>query len=254
MSEQRVLVTAGASGIGLAVVQAFVDAGAHVHIADIDHDAVQAATNNSPSVTGTVADVSDPAGIEQIFTDVQEHLGGLDVLVNNAGVSGPTAPVEQYDPQAWNTVVAINLTATFLITQRTIPLLKDSPRGSIIVMSSLAGRFGYPDRVGYSTTKWGLVGFAKTLAMELGPFGITANTIHPGAVAGPRIEHVLAGRAESAGDSVDDERERALANQSVKTFVDPADIGALAVFLAGEHGRSISGQMLPIDGDSKAAQ
>ncbi|MDL5156154.1 SDR family oxidoreductase [Actinomycetospora termitidis] len=252
MDGQRVLVTAGASGIGWAVVQAFVAAGARVHIADVDADAVASAV--SDSVTGTVCDVSDPVGVERLFADLSESLGGLDVLVNNAGIAGPTAPVEDYPREGWDAVVAINLTATFAITQRAIPLLKASPRASIIVMSSVAGRFGYPRRVAYSTTKWGLVGFAKTLALELGEFGITANAIHPGAVAGPRIERVLAGRAEAAGTDVETERAKAVANQSIPALTDPADIGALAVFLASEHGRSISGQSLPVDGDSKAAQ
>ena len=192
--------------------------------------------------------------VERLFADVERDLGGLDVLVNNAGIAGPTASVEDYDAEAWNRVLAVNLTATFVITQRAIPLLKRSDRGSIIIMSSVAGRFGYPNRVAYSTTKWGLVGFAKTLALELGPHGITANTIHPGAVAGPRIERVLAGRAQAAGTDVETERAKALDNQSVRELTDPADIGALAVFLAGPHGRSISGQVLPIDGDSRAAQ
>ena len=254
MSPQRVLVTAGAGGIGLAIARAFVAAGARVHIADIDQDAVATAVASSPSISGTVGDLGDPDTIERLFADVADNLGGLDVLVNNAGLAGPTASIEDYDPRAWDAVVAVNLTATFRITQRAIPLLKESGRASVIVMSSIAGRFGYPNRVAYSTTKWGLVGFTKTLAIELGEFGITANSIHPGAVAGPRIDQVLAGRAELSGETVDTERRKALANQSVRRFVDPADIGALAVFLAGPHGRSISGQALPIDGDSKAAQ
>lgn len=254
MTPQRVLVTAGAGGIGLAIARAFVADRARVHIADIDREAVAAAVASSPSITGTVGDLGDPATVDALFADVARTLGGLDVLVNNAGLSGPTAPVEEYDPGAWDAVVAVNLTATFRVTQRAIPLLKASDRASVIVMSSIAGRFGYPNRVAYSTTKWGLVGFTKTLALELGEFGITANSIHPGAVAGPRIDQVLAGRAQVSGDTVAAERRKALANQSVQTFVDPADIGALAVFLAGPNGRSISGQMLPIDGDSKAAQ
>ncbi|OZM79455.1 SDR family oxidoreductase [Pseudonocardia sp. MH-G8] len=254
MGRQRVLVTAGAGGIGWAIARAFVADGALVHIADVDGEAVADATRGTDAVTATVCDVTDPAGVDRLFADLQEALGGLDVLINNVGVAGPTAPVEHYDPRAWDEVVAVNLTATFAITQKAIPLLRKSPRGSIIVMSSLAGRVGYANRVGYSTTKWGLVGFAKTLALELGGDGITVNTIQPGAVAGPRMEQVLAGRAAVSGDSIDVEREKALANQSVKAFVDPADIAALAVFLAGEHGRCISGQTLPVDGDSKAAQ
>ncbi|MEJ2871456.1 SDR family oxidoreductase [Actinomycetospora sp. OC33-EN08] len=254
MAEQRVLVTAGAAGIGLAIAEAFVAAGARVHVVDVDAHALDQLTGRSSAVTGTAGDVTEPAVVEQLFADVERELGGLDVLVNNAGVAGPTAPVADYDRTAWDQVLAVNLTATFAITQRAIPLLERSDRASIIVMSSVAGRYGYPNRVAYSTTKWGLVGFAKTLALELGPLGITANTIHPGAVAGARIERVLAGRAEASGTDVETERAKALGNQSIAEFTDPADVGALAVFLAGPHGRFISGQVLPIDGDSKAAQ
>jgi NAD(P)-dependent dehydrogenase (short-subunit alcohol dehydrogenase family) len=251
---QRVLVTAGAGGIGLAVVEAFSAAGAHVHVADIDAEAVRAVTSRGERITGSVCDVSDPAAVEQLFEDVSAQLGGLDVLVNNAGIAGPTAPVRDYALKAFDAVVGVNLRGTFLVTQHAIPLLEGSDAATIITMSSLAGRFGYPDRVGYATTKWGLVGFAKTLALELGPLGITSNTIHPGAVAGPRLTSVFEGRASVSGRTVEEEVDGALANQSVKRFTDPTDIAALALFLAGPHARTISGQAFPIDGDSKAAR
>jgi NAD(P)-dependent dehydrogenase (short-subunit alcohol dehydrogenase family) len=151
-------------------------------------------------------------------------------------------------------MVAVNLGGTFNVTQRAIPLLKESPAASIITMSSVAGRYGYPNRVAYSTTKWGLVGFAKTLAMELGPPGITSNTNHPGAVNGPRLLSVFEGRSAVSGRTTEQEMNIALENQSVKTFIDPEDIAQLALFLAGPHARMISGQIFPIDGDSKAAQ
>lgn len=188
MSEQRVLVTAGACGIGLAVAHAFVENGARVHIADLDVAAVAAATENTRAITGTVCDVSDPAG-----------------------VSGPTAPVEEYDPHAWKTIIAINLTATFTVTQKAVPP-------------------------------------APTVAWHHGQHDPSRRG------RGSRIERVLAGRADLSGNSVDEERTEALGIQSIKSFVDPADIGAPAVFLTGEHGRSISGQILPSDGDSKATQ
>jgi len=250
---QRVLVTAGAGGIGLAIAEAFAADGARVHIADINADAVRQLTSSNPAITGSVGDVGKPADLDALFNDVQARLGGLDVLVNNAGIAGATAPVAEYPIDTWNAVVAVNLTGTFMVTQRAIPLLKQSSAGAIVVMSSLAGRFGYPNRVAYSTTKWGLVGFTKTLAMELGPFGITANSIHPGAVEGPRIQAVFQGRAQLSGRTVQEEVDAAMANQSVKRFIAPADIAALAVFLAGPHARTISGQMFPIDGDSKSS-
>jgi NAD(P)-dependent dehydrogenase (short-subunit alcohol dehydrogenase family) len=250
---QRVLVTGGAAGIGLAIARAFTSAGARVHVADADGPAVASLIDEADGMSGSTCDISDSAAVAAMFDDLRRSLGGLDVLVNNAGVSGPTAPAHEYDPGEWARVVAVNLTGTFEVTRRAIPMLMESPAGSIIVMSSLAGRFGYPNRVAYSTTKWGLVGFTKTLALELGPHGITANSIHPGGVEGERVRQVLRDRAQVSGRSADEETERALDNQSIRRFADAADIAALAVFLAGPHGRSISGQVLPIDGDSKTA-
>ncbi|HEX4010673.1 MAG TPA: SDR family oxidoreductase [Solirubrobacteraceae bacterium] len=253
MSSQRVLVTGGAGGIGSALVRAFVAAGARVHIADTDAEGVAAVAAGGDAITGSVCDISDPASVDALFADVEGALGGLDVLINNAGAFGSTAPAHELDPDDWGHVLEVNLTGTFIVTRRAIPLLQAAGGGAIIVMSSLAGRFGYPNRIAYSTSKWGLVGFTKTLALELGEFGITANTIHPGAVAGDRVETVLRNRAQHSGRSVAEERALAFANQSIQQFTEPDDIAALAVFLAGPHGRSISGQILPIDGDSKTA-
>jgi NAD(P)-dependent dehydrogenase (short-subunit alcohol dehydrogenase family) len=250
---KKVLITAGAGGIGFATATAFATEGHRVHIADINAEAVAAAVASHENITGSVTDVSRPEAVDALFQDVQKELGGLDVLVNMAGIGGPTAPTEELPLKDWNGVVNINLTGTFLVTQHAIPLLKESQAGTIVTMSSLAGRFGYPNRIAYSTTKWALVGFAKTLALELGEYGITSNTIHPGAVAGPRMDTVLAGRAEANGTTIEEETANALANQSVKQFIDAADIAALILFLAGPHGRTITGQQLPIDGDSKAA-
>ncbi len=186
--------------------------------------------------------------------DAVDTLGGIDILVNNAGISGPTAPVEEIDPDAWDAVLAVNLTGTFNVTGLMIPHLKKSESGVILVMSSLAGRFGYPNRSPYSTTKWGLVGFTKTLSMELGEYGIRVNAILPGVVEGPRIQRVFEGRAQASGKSIEEVKAEALANQSIKRFVDPDDIAALVMFLASDNARSISGQAIAIDNDSKGAQ
>lgn len=251
---QRVLITAGAAGIGWAIARAFLDQGDKVHVFDIDRDAVDKAVSEHENVTGSVGDVSNPDDVATALAEATRHLGGLDVLVSNAGISGPTAPVEEYDPAAWAAVINVNLNGNFEVVRQAVPLLKENGHGTILVMSSLAGRFGYPNRIAYSTTKWGLVGFAKTLSLELGPHEITVNSIHPGAVEGPRLDSVFQGRADVSGRTADEEKTLAMENQAVKKFVDPADIGALAVFLAGPHGRSISGQQFNIDGDSKAAQ
>jgi len=250
---QRVLITAGAGGIGRAIAVAFAAAGARVHACDIDAAALNDLRAQAPGITTSVCDIADRGAVGRMVKEATDAMGGLDVLVNNAGIAGPAASVADMDPDAWEAVLRVNLTGTFTVTQAAIPHLKQSAAGSIVVMSSLAGRFGYPNRSPYSTTKWGLIGFTKTLSRELGEFGIRVNAILPGAVEGPRLQQVFEGRASTSGRSVAQEEASALANQSIKRFVDPADIAALAVFLASGAARSISGQMIPIDGDSQSA-
>ena len=208
---------------------------------------------NFPVLRLPVCDMSSRADIERVVPEAIQALGGLDVLVNNAGISGPTAPVEAFDPDAWEQVMQINVNGTFNVTRLAIPYLKQSPAGSIIVMSSVAGRFGYPNRSAYSTSKWALIGFTKTLSLELGAFGIRVNAILPGAVAGERIEKVLAARAQVSGRTVEEERKGALSIQALQRFVEPRDIAALALFIASDAGKSISGQTLPIDNDMRMA-
>jgi NAD(P)-dependent dehydrogenase (short-subunit alcohol dehydrogenase family) len=250
---QKVLITAAASGIGLEVARAFSAAGAKVFITDINAQALEAAKQEIPGVMTRVCDNSKRADIEAMVPAAVEALGGLDVFVNNAGISGPSASVEEMEPDKWEAVVAVNLTGTFNATRLAIPHLKKSAAGSIIIMSSLAGRFGYPNRSPYCVTKWGLIGFAKTLAIELGGHNIRANAIAPGATSGQRMENVLAGRAKAEGKSVEDVRTSMPGIQSLKRFVDPKEIAALCVFLASDAGKSISGQVIPIDNDALKA-
>jgi NAD(P)-dependent dehydrogenase (short-subunit alcohol dehydrogenase family) len=252
-SGQRVLVTAGAGGIGRAIAMAFAAAGARVHACDIDAAALSDLAARGLGITTSVCDIADRSAVQRMVVEAADALGGMDVLVNNAGIAGPVASVEDMDPAAWDSVLRVNLTGTFMVTQAAIPHLKQSTAGSILVMSSLAGRFGYPNRSPYSTTKWGLIGFTKTLSRELGEFGIRVNAILPGAVDGPRLHQVFQGRASITGRTVMQEEAAALANQSIQRFVDPTEIAELAVFLASDAARSISGQMIPVDGDSQSA-
>jgi NAD(P)-dependent dehydrogenase (short-subunit alcohol dehydrogenase family) len=250
---QRILVTAGASGIGEEIARAFATIGAKVCVCDIDAKALDTAARGIPGLKTVVCDVSKRDEVERMVAASVEALGGLDVLVNNAGISGPTQPVEEFDPDKWEGVLRVNLSGTFNVTRLAIPHLKKSSAGSITIMSSLGGRYGYPNRAAYCVTKWGLIGFAKTLAIELGPFNIRANAIAPGAVAGARIHRVIQGRADAAHKSFEEAEKEAMAVQSLKRFVDPKDIAALAVFLASDAGKSVSGQVLPIDNDSHLA-
>ena len=253
MAKRRVLVTAGASGIGLEIVRAFSANDAVVFVCDINPEALKALEGEIPGVKTGLCDVSKREDVERMMTECVRVLGGLDVIVNNAGIAGPTAPVEEVDPDEWDQVMAVDLTGTFYVTQLAIPHLKKSSAGVILNMSSVAGRFGYANRSPYSTAKWGLIGFTKTLSIELGEYGIRANAILPGVVDGPRIQKVFEGRAKVSGKSVDEVKQEAMSIQSLKRMVDPKDIAALAVFLASDAAKSISGQMLPIDNDMQQA-
>ena len=250
---QRVLITAGASGIGREIARAFAAAGAKIYVCDIDEKALAALAKELPGLTVRAFDMASRAQIERMVPDAVSALGGLDVLVNNAGIAGPTAPVEAQPPDEWDRVIAVNLTAMFDVTRLSIPHLKKSTAGCIVNLSSMAGRFGFANRSPYAASKWAVIGFTKTLSIELGPFGVRANAIAPGAVAGDRIERVFAGRAQIGAKTVDAVRAEAMANQSIKSLIDPRDIAQLAVFLASDSAKSISGQVMPIDNDRQKA-
>lgn len=249
MIKRKVLITAGGAGIGRAIAIAFASQGDDVVVCDIDTKALDGLTREFPGIRALVCDVSNQQQVLEMVRNATTLLSGLDVLVNNAGISGPTLPADQLSTDDWDKVMQINLNGTFSVTSNALPFLKKSGNGVIINMSSVAGRFGYKNRIAYSTSKWGIIGFTKTLAMELGEFGIRVNAILPGAVDGTRLQNVLQGRAQLSGDTVEGEMAKALDNQSLKYPVDPKHIADLTVFLASDSGRAISGQMLPIDCD-----
>src|SRR5665213_482951 len=250
---QRVLITAGAAGIGREFARAFAATGAKVFICDIDTKSLDALAKEIPGLIAKPCDMSKRAEIDHMVPEAVAALGGLDVLINNAGIAGMTLPVEQYPPDDWDKVVAVNLTAMFDVSRLAIPHLKKSKAACIINMASIAGRFGFQNRSPYAATKWGVIGFTKTLAMELGEWGIRANAIAPGAVEGDRIVRVFQGRAQISGKSVEEVKADAFAAQSIKAMIDPKDIAQLAVFLASNAAKSISGQVLPIDNDRQRA-
>ena len=255
MSEaRRVVVTAGGGGIGLIIAKAFVAAGDRVHVCDVNAEAVERVTRDNPAITGTVCDVADRGAVERFVEEAVDELGGIDVLVNNAGIAGPTTSVENLDPDEWDSVLAVNLTGPFNVTRLAIPHLKKSGNGVIIMMSSVGGRFGYANRSTYATTKRALIALAETLALELGDHGVRVNTIAPGAVSGPRMDGVLQARAAATGRDLNDVLTDALGIQAIKRFADPQDIAELALFLAGEHATTITGQTFAIDGGAKAPQ
>lgn len=246
----KVLVTAGASGIGAGIARALSEAGAHVHVCDIDRAALDRLAAQAPGITTSTADASVEKDVDLVFDDVRGTLGGLDVLVNNAGISGPTGPVEDMDPAQWERTVAVNLTGQFLFARRAVPLLRQSSTNpGVIAMGSVAGRLGYPLRTPYAATKWAIVGLVKSLAIELGPQGVRVNAILPGTVAGDRMDAVIAARAAATGVSVEAAREGYLQKISLRRMVTVDDVAAMALFLCSPAARNVTGQAISVDGN-----
>ena len=247
----RVLVTAGAAGIGRVISRTFVEHGAQVHICDVDEKALAGTKKQLPTVTQTLADVSRLADVDRMYEDVKKHLRGLDVLVNNAGIAGPTGKVEDIKPEDWDRTIAIDLNGMFYVTRRFMPMIKEAGGGSIINLSSIAGRFGFPMRTPYSAAKWAVVGFTQSLAAEAGPDKVRVNCIQPGIVEGDRIDRVIEAKAKTLGISQEEVRNRMLAGTSLNTTVTAQDIANMALFLATAPGRHISGQDIAVCGGSR---
>jgi len=242
---QRVLITAGGGGIGRVMAQTFVQAGAKVHICDV----VQAALDETVKglgVTATLCDVSDLRQVDQLFADVKKHLGGLDVLVNNAGIAGPTGKVEQISIEDWRRCIDIDLNGMFYCTRLAVPMLKATGGGSIINLSSTAGRLGFPYRTPYAAAKWGVVGFSKSLSMEVGTDNIRVNAIQPGVVEGERIDRVIEAKAKAVGISFEEQKRISLERVSMRSMVSPQDIANMALFLASDAGRHVTGQAISV--------
>lgn len=245
----RVVITAGASGIGLVTARAFAEEGARVVLCDIDAAAVEGLASTDPTLTAFRCDVADREAVSTFMDDALGALGGIDCLVNNAGIAGPTAAVDEIDPADWDECLTVCLTSQFNLARLAVPHLKASDNASIINLSSAAGRLGFALRTPYAAAKFGVVGFTKSLAVELGPYGIRANAILPGVVEGDRIRRVFEGKARARNVSAADVEAEALSRVSMRTMVTARQLADQMLFLASERGRTISGQAVAIDGD-----
>ena len=246
---KRVILTAGAAGIGRVTLKTFVDAGADVFVCDIDDDALNEVRDNFQNVGVMHADVANTDDVDRLFETALERLGGLDVLLNNAGIAGPTAPVEEVELDDWRQTLDINITGQFLCAKRAVPHIRASGGGSIVNLSSAAGRFGFPLRTPYAASKWAVVGFTKSLAIELGPDKIRVNAICPGAVAGERINRVIKAKAEARGVPFEEMYQHYANTASMQTMVEPQDIANMMLFICSDAGHLVSGQVLGVDGN-----
>ncbi len=248
---KRVVITAAASGIGRVMLDVYRDAGAKLFISDIDPKGLEDLRGSYPDIGVMACDVAVTEQVDAFVDGALAAMGGIDVLVNNAGIAGPALPVEDVEPEEFDRVLAVNIGGQFRMARKVVPGMKAAGAGVIINLSSAAGKFGFPLRTPYSASKWAVVGFSKTLAAELGPFGIRVNSILPGPVDGERIRRVISDKAETRGVSFAQVEEEFLATSSMGVMIDPLDLARLALYLATDAGKAISGQSLSVDGDTR---
>lgn len=248
---QRVVITAAAAGIGRAIAEAFALAGAQVHLCDVNDTALAECRTTSPSLKAAKVDLADPTALRLWMEDAIVEMGGIDVLVNNAGTKGPTAFVEDVTVDEWRACLTVGLESHFVAASCAAAAMKAQGHGCIINVSSTAGLFGYGMRTPYAAAKWGVIGLTKSLAVELGPRGVTCNAICPGSVRGSRMDAVILAEAEHrqvAPTAVSDEY---VSGQSIKRFIEADEIASLCTFLASPAARMISGQAISVDGHTE---
>ncbi len=244
----RVLVTAGGAGIGRAIAKTFLEHGARVQVCDVDDKALASLPKE---IFHVQADVANLADVDKLFEEVKKNLGGLDVLVNNAGIAGPTAKVEDIKPEDWERCIAVDLNGMFYCTRKAMPMIKSAGGGSIVNLSSAAGRLAFPMRTPYSAAKFAVVGFTQSLAAEAGPDKVRVNCIQPGVVEGERIERVIEAKAKGLGVGKEEVRRRLLEGVSMHTTVSAQDVANTALFLATDAGKHISGQAISVCGGTR---
>lgn len=249
LNGRRVLITAGASGIGRVMADRFMAEGARVAVCDVDDAALATCRAQAPALLTVRADVAVSADVARVFADVQRAFGGLDVLVNNAGVSGPTKAIEDVTDEEWNHTLAVNVTGQFYAVRAAVPMFRASGGGAIINMSSVAGRIGMPMRSPYSTSKYAVRGFTDVLTIELGALNVRVNAILPGLVNGPRGRRVMQEQATARGMTLDEYLPFVLHNISMHSMIEMEEIAALAVFLASDQAKHITGQSIGVCGN-----
>lgn len=248
---QRVIVTAAAAGIGRVTAETFERFGARVHVCDVDAEAIERVRAECPGITASLVDLADPAAIDRWLDTALADLGGVDVLVNNAGIKGPTAYVEDVTVEEWRQSLTVSLESHFVCARRVAPLMKAQGSGLIINMASTAGLHGFGLRTPYAAAKWAVVGLTKSLAIELGPHNVRCNCICPGSVQGERMERVVATEAAQRGVSPETVVAEYVNGQSIKRFVEPQEVADLCLFLASPAASMITGQALTIDGHAE---
>lgn len=245
-ASKRVLITAGAAGIGLVIAKAFQNLGAKVWVCDVADASITAA--KAAGLQAMKCDVSDDKQVDAFVAAAVADMGGLDFVINNAGIAGPAAPIESITTEDWVRTQTINVNGQFFVARATVPHLKKNGWGVMVCMASVAGKYAFPLRSPYASSKAAVIALARSLSVELGPNKIRVNAIAPGVVNGERIRRVFTDRAATKGITYEEMEQIALRAVSLKTAVEPEEIADMVLYLCAPTGRAITGQVMSICG------
>lgn len=248
---KRVVITGAAGGAGVVLAQKFSSAGARVHICDINSAAVASVVSPDAGISGSICDCGNVDDVARLFDEALSRLGGLDVLINNVGIAGPTALAEDVTPEDWDRTIAVNLSGFFYCVRLAIPLLKQAGGGTILNVSSTSARTALPMRLPYTVSKVGVLGMTETLARELGPSNIRVNSILPGWIDNERGNAVFNRKAAALGVDPQELKAEGLSFISMRTQIQPEEIADMMIFLCSDKARHVSGQHIGVCGNAE---
>ncbi|MFB6069648.1 MAG: SDR family NAD(P)-dependent oxidoreductase [Halanaeroarchaeum sp.] len=249
LEDTTAIVTGASGGIGRTIARTLAEYGANVVVAARSDGIYETAETIGDAALAVETDVTDEASVAATVEETVDAFGGLDVLVNNAGIAGPTKPIEEIDREEWERTQAVNVTGMFLTVKHAVRHLRASDRGRIVNISSISGKRPLEDRTPYTASKMAVIGLTRTLAFELGDDGVTANAVCPGATRGPRIEAVIEEQAERRGVSYEEAKETVFTDDAaLGRLTDPRDVAELVAFLASEFAGQITGQDVNVSG------
>ena len=254
LKNKKIIISAGASGIGWATAKICLSRGAFVYICDLNLKSlnkIKKHSLNNKRLFSYNCDASNEEEVSNFFNQIKKKTNNIDALINNVGVAGPTGSLEKLNSEDWENTLHTDVNSHFYFTKEAIPLIKKSKNGSIINISSTAGILGFPLRSPYAASKWAIIGITKTLAMELGKFNIRVNAVCPGTIKGDRMKRVIRDKAKFTKISRKSIEKDFISMSSMKQWILEDDVGKMCAFLISDDSSKVSGQVISVDGNTE---